>query len=101
MALLNQLKQFPGKGLITPFNSILSKMVTALKVGIWHSMAMMSSSSFIQCENCKKAMGACCSTKCQEIVHLPLQEQKVLRAGIHNSNKIFKKERSEKLMFKK
>ena len=45
-------------------------------------------------------MDECCSTDCQEIVHLPFEEQKTLRAGTHNSNKIFKKGRSEKLMFK-
>ena len=56
---------------------------------------------FIQCEDCKKAMDSCCSTECQEIVHLPLSAQKALRAGTHNSNKIFKKGRSEKLKFKK
>ena len=56
---------------------------------------------FIQCEACKKAMDSCCSTACQEIVHLPFEEQKALRAGTHNSNKIFKKGRSEKLKFKK
>jgi UPF0176 protein len=56
---------------------------------------------FIQCEACKKAMDSCCSTECQEIVHLPFEQQKALRAGTHNSNKIFKKGRSEKLKFKK
>ncbi|MFT6049390.1 MAG: UPF0176 protein [Patiriisocius sp.] len=56
---------------------------------------------FIQCEACKKAMDSCCSKACQEIVHLPFEEQKALRAGTHNSNKIFKKGRSEKLRFKK
>ncbi|EDM45410.1 Sulfurtransferase [unidentified eubacterium SCB49] len=56
---------------------------------------------FIQCEDCKKAMDNCCSTECKEIVALPYEEQKALRAGKHNSNKIFKKGRSEKLKFKK
>ena len=76
------------------------KWVASLKVGIWDSMAIMSRSFFIQCQNCKKTMDECCSTDCQEIVHLPFEEQKTLRAGTHNSNKIFKKGRSEKLMFK-
>ncbi len=56
---------------------------------------------FIQCENCAKTMDNCCSTECQEIIKLPFEEQKILRAGSHNSNKIFKKGRSEKLKFKK
>ncbi|MDT0555523.1 rhodanese-related sulfurtransferase [Patiriisocius hiemis] len=56
---------------------------------------------FIQCEECAKAMDNCCSTECQEIIKLPYEEQKALRKGIPNSNKIFKKGRSEKLKFKK
>ena len=40
-----------------------------------------------------------CSTECQEIIHLPYEEQKELRKGKHASNKIFKKGRSEKLKF--
>lgn len=45
-------------------------------------------------------MNHCCSTECQEIVALPYEEQKALRRGKHNSNKIFKKGRSEVLKFK-
>jgi len=46
-------------------------------------------------------METTCSTECQEIIHLPYEEQKKLRKGTHASNKIFKKGRSEKLKFKK
>ncbi|GEQ84807.1 UPF0176 protein [Patiriisocius marinistellae] len=56
---------------------------------------------FIQCDDCAKQMDNCCSTECQEVTKLPDEEQKALRAGTHNSNKIFKKGRSEKLKFKK
>jgi UPF0176 protein len=56
---------------------------------------------FIQCEDCKEKHENCCSTDCQEIIHLPMEEQKALRAGKTNSNKIFKKGRSEKLAFQK
>ncbi len=56
---------------------------------------------FIQCESCKEAMQNCCSIECKEVVQLPYEEQKKLRSGTHNSNKIFKKGRSEKLRFKK
>lgn len=56
---------------------------------------------FIQCESCAKIMEDCCSKECQDIIHLPYEEQKVLRSGKHNSNKIFKKGRSEKLKYKK
>jgi len=56
---------------------------------------------FIQCEDCAKKMDNCCSTQCQEISKLPYEEQKALRSGKQNSNKIFKKGRSEQLKFKK
>lgn len=55
---------------------------------------------FIQCEKCADQMEECCSVECIEIIHLPEDEQKRLRQGIPNSNKIFKKGRSEKLKYK-
>lgn len=55
---------------------------------------------FIQCDNCKAVMENCCSTECQEIIHLPLEEQAKLRAGKEVGNKIFRKGKSEKLKFK-
>ncbi len=55
---------------------------------------------FIQCEECKTTMQNCCSDTCKEINALPFEEQKALRKGKGNSNKIFKKGRSEVLKFK-
>ena len=55
---------------------------------------------FIQCDSCKDKMENCCSLECQEMIHLSEEEQKLLRQGINNSNKIFKKGRSNKLIFK-
>ena len=55
---------------------------------------------FIQCPECQKKMDQCCSTDCKEINELPLEKQKALRKGVHNSNKIFKKGRSGVLKFK-
>ena len=55
---------------------------------------------FIQCESCKEKMDQCCSSECQKIIALPLEKQLRLRKGTHNSNKIFKKGRSEILKFK-
>ncbi len=56
---------------------------------------------FIQCDACSKSMENTCSTDCQEIIQLTFEEQKELRKGKGNSNKIFKKGRSEVLKFKK
>lgn len=55
---------------------------------------------FIQCDKCKKKLDNCCSKECQEIYHLPPEEQKALRKGIDNSNKIFKKGRADHLTYK-
>ncbi len=56
---------------------------------------------FIQCEDCAEKMNTCCSDECKEIHALPYEKQKELRKGTHNSNKIFKKGRSEVLKYKK
>ena len=55
---------------------------------------------FIQCEECAVAMEGCCSAECAAIIHLPEDEQKVIRRGIMNGNKIFKKGKSDVLTFK-
>ena len=56
---------------------------------------------FIQCSSCQEKMNTCCSEECKDIAALPFEEQKELRKGKGNSNKIFKKGRSEALKFKK
>jgi len=49
---------------------------------------------FIQCKNCQEKMNTCCSDDCNKTVQLSYQEQKELRKGKQNSNKIFKKGRA-------
>ena len=56
---------------------------------------------FIQCDSCNEKMQGCCSPDCQNIYNLSFEDQKALRKGTHNSNKIFKKGRSEVLKYKK
>jgi len=55
---------------------------------------------FIQCDDCREKINSCCSSECMQVVELSYEEQKSLRKGKHNSNKIFKKGRSAKLKFK-
>lgn len=55
---------------------------------------------FIQCDECKVAMENCCSSECQEIIHLSLVDQVKLRRGVKNGNMIFRKGKSDKLLFK-
>ena len=49
---------------------------------------------FIQCEDCKKAFDGCCTRECQDIIHLPIEEQKVVRKGIDKGRNIFNKSRA-------
>lgn len=55
---------------------------------------------FIQCDCCKEKMEGCCSAECVSVIHLPEEEQKAIRRGIKNGNKIFKKGKSDVLTFK-
>ena len=55
---------------------------------------------FIQCDPCQSNMEGCCSTDCVAVIHLPEDEQKAIRRGIKNGNKIFKKGKSDVLTFK-
>jgi UPF0176 protein len=55
---------------------------------------------FIQCEECAQAMQGCCSQDCVDVIHLPEEEQKTIRRGVKNGNKIFKKGKSDVLTFK-
>ena len=52
---------------------------------------------FIQCPPCAEKLDSCCSDTCAEIIALPESDQKALRKGKHNSNKIFKKGRAHHL----
>ncbi len=55
---------------------------------------------FIQCEDCAQTMQGCCSAECVAVIQLPEEEQKTIRRGIKNGNKIFKKGKSDVLTFK-
>ncbi len=48
---------------------------------------------FIQCEECKEKYEGCCSTTCQDFIHLPLEQQKELRKGVDKGRNIFNKSR--------
>lgn len=56
---------------------------------------------FIQCEKCAEKYEGCCSEECQEVIHLPEEEQRKLRKGKNNSNSIFKKGKGPQLKYKK
>ncbi len=50
---------------------------------------------FIQCDNCKEQHEGCCSNACQEIIHLPEEEQLKLRKGKvkKNAHAVYRKSR--------
>ena len=55
---------------------------------------------FIQCDDCKQVMENCCSVECRDIINMSLVDQVNLRKGIKNGNLIFRKGKSDKLLFK-
>lgn len=49
---------------------------------------------FIQCTNCAEKYEGCCSKECQDFIHLPEEEQRVLRKGIDKGRNIFNKSKA-------
>jgi UPF0176 protein len=48
---------------------------------------------FIQCPACAARFSGCCSAQCQQIMALPLEQQRELRKGINKGRQVFKKGR--------
>jgi UPF0176 protein len=46
---------------------------------------------FIQCDECATAFDGCCTTACQEVYHLPLEQQEALRKGEKKGMQVFNK----------
>jgi len=55
---------------------------------------------FIQCDDCAAKYDHCCSATCQDIIHLPMVDQINLRKGKQVGNKIFRKGKSDDLIYK-
>ena len=51
---------------------------------------------FIQCSDCAEQYQGCCSTECKNTLHLPPEEQKLLRKGVDQGQNIFNKSRRRK-----
>ncbi|TBR19753.1 MAG: rhodanese-related sulfurtransferase [Chitinophagaceae bacterium] len=56
---------------------------------------------FIQCEDCTKKFENCCSSTCQNFIHLPVEEQKIKRSGVDNGRNVFNKAKSRLSQFNK
>ncbi|MBS1918583.1 MAG: rhodanese-related sulfurtransferase [Bacteroidetes bacterium] len=46
---------------------------------------------FIQCDECAEKYDGCCSSGCQEVFRMPVEEQKKLRKGVDKGQHIFNK----------
>lgn len=55
---------------------------------------------FIQCHECADQLNGCCSKECKEIIALPAETQKEIRKGMNKGRQVFKKGRSEKIIYK-
>ncbi|MEM7110204.1 MAG: rhodanese-related sulfurtransferase [Bacteroidota bacterium] len=55
---------------------------------------------FIQCDECASKYDGCCTRSCQEVIQLPPEEQRKLRANKDLGRQVFKKGRSEHLIYK-
>ena len=97
--------KFIGKNFV--FDNRLSERVSAEIISNCHQCGNKSDKHtncnneachllFIQCEDCAKKYNGCCSKKCEEVYLLPIDQQKKLRKGKRNSNRIFKKGRFNK-----
>ena len=49
---------------------------------------------FIQCEACAAKFEGCCSAECQDVIHLPEEEQRLLRKGLEKGPHLFHKARA-------
>jgi len=56
---------------------------------------------FIQCDACRKKYRNCCSPECQSVLELPEEEQRARRKNRPAGRNVFRKGRSEKLLFMK
>jgi UPF0176 protein len=52
---------------------------------------------FIQCEDCKAKMDACCTPECKEVISWPAEQQAEWRKQHTVSNKVYRKGRIDKL----
>lgn len=51
---------------------------------------------FIQCDECKEKYEGCCSKECQDVIHLPIEEQKKIREGVDKGRNVFNKSKARK-----
>jgi UPF0176 protein len=101
--------KFIGKNFV--FDERLGERITEDVISVCHQCGQPCDSHtncrndgchllFIQCNECARQYSGCCSTACAEVITLPAEQQKQLRRGINKGRQVFKKGRSEKILFK-
>ncbi|MEQ8476472.1 rhodanese-related sulfurtransferase [Fulvivirga sp.] len=101
--------KFKGKNFV--FDERLGERISDDVISVCHQCGQKSDSHtnckndgchllFIQCEKCAEQYEGCCSSECQEVIHLPEEKQAEIRRGKNLGRQVFKKGRSEKLIYK-
>jgi UPF0176 protein len=94
--------KFHGKNFV--FDERLGESITGEIIALCHQCGQPADTHtncknsachllFIQCSACAAKYDGCCSEACMEVYHMPEEEQKVLRKGKQNGQKIFNKSR--------
>ena len=97
------LNKFKGKNFV--FDDRLGERITEEVIAKCHQCGQPSDTHtncvnsachllFIQCTNCAEKYEGCCSKECQDFIHLPEEEQRVLRKGIDKGRNIFNKSKA-------
>ncbi len=109
---VNEVKQmglqnkFHGKNFV--FDQRLGERVTEEIISVCHQCGQPADTHvncvndachllFIQCDECNKKMKGTCSKECYDFIHLPVEQQKMLRAGKDKGRNIFNKSRAVRL----
>lgn len=97
--------KFHGKNFV--FDNRLGERITDEIIAVCHQCGQPADTHvncanegchllFIQCETCATKFDKCCSVECQQIIHLPEEEQKELRKGIDKGRNVFNKSRKRR-----
>jgi len=101
--------KFMGKNFV--FDARLGEKITDKTISICHQCGKSCDTHtnckndgchllFIQCVDCAKKYNGCCSEDCMKIIELPEEKQKEIRRGKDRGQMIYRKGRSDKLIYK-
>jgi UPF0176 protein len=96
----NLKNKFRGKNFV--FDNRLGERITGEIISHCHQCSTLADTHvncanaachllFIQCSQCATEFEGCCSAACRDFIHLPEEEQVVLRKGVEKDRNIFNK----------